>query len=227
MPKRCGAKTKSGGTCQTWAMPNGRCRLHGGKSLSGIASATWKHGRYSKVLPSRLLDRYQQATADPELLALRSEISLVDARIAELLTKLDEGESGQVWKWLQERMDDFNRANRHASNIKDEERRKAKLAEAAEALSDIQSLIARGASDWQVWGEVVSMIDTRRRLVESEQKRLVAMQQMITSERAVNYAAALGQAVFEVVKDKDQLRLINDKFRSIMSRNDLTNPSFE
>jgi len=29
-------------------MPNGRCRLHGGRSLRGIASPTFKTGRYSK-----------------------------------------------------------------------------------------------------------------------------------------------------------------------------------
>ncbi len=30
--KRCGAKTRSGKPCQCWAMPNGRCYLHGGAS---------------------------------------------------------------------------------------------------------------------------------------------------------------------------------------------------
>ncbi|WP_424139993.1 HGGxSTG domain-containing protein [Roseomonas chloroacetimidivorans] len=30
--KRCFAKTRSGGRCQSPAMPNGRCRMHGGLS---------------------------------------------------------------------------------------------------------------------------------------------------------------------------------------------------
>ena len=30
--KRCEAKTRSGKPCQRWAMPNGRCYLHGGAS---------------------------------------------------------------------------------------------------------------------------------------------------------------------------------------------------
>lgn len=37
----CGAKTRAGGPCQKHPMANGRCMLHGGKSLSGI-----NHGRY-------------------------------------------------------------------------------------------------------------------------------------------------------------------------------------
>ena len=30
--KRCGARKRDGSPCPTWAMPNGRCRMHGGSS---------------------------------------------------------------------------------------------------------------------------------------------------------------------------------------------------
>jgi hypothetical protein len=50
---RCGAKTRRRGTpCQSPAMANGRCRIHGGKStgprtaegIERIRRAHWKHG---------------------------------------------------------------------------------------------------------------------------------------------------------------------------------------
>ncbi len=52
---RCGARTRAGGSCRQPAMPNGRCRLHGGKSTGprtpeGLARrrrAGWKHGARS------------------------------------------------------------------------------------------------------------------------------------------------------------------------------------
>lgn len=44
----CGAKTRAGGCCRQPAMKNGRCRLHGGKSLSGSAHGRYKHGRRTK-----------------------------------------------------------------------------------------------------------------------------------------------------------------------------------
>ena len=44
----CGAKTRAGGRCKQPAMKNGRCRLHGGKSLSGIQHGRYKHGRYTR-----------------------------------------------------------------------------------------------------------------------------------------------------------------------------------
>jgi hypothetical protein len=47
--KRCGVKTRSGKPCQSPAMPNGRCRMHGGPSPGapkGNQNA-FKHGRYT------------------------------------------------------------------------------------------------------------------------------------------------------------------------------------
>ena len=46
---RCGARTRRGSPCQSPAMPNGRCRMHGGTSPGapkGNRNAL-KHGRYS------------------------------------------------------------------------------------------------------------------------------------------------------------------------------------
>jgi hypothetical protein len=52
---RCGAKTRRGTRCVAPAMPNGRCRMHGGKStgprttegLNRSRKANRKHGLYS------------------------------------------------------------------------------------------------------------------------------------------------------------------------------------
>src|SRR5262249_52687788 len=54
---RCGARSKrTGKPCRGAAMPNGRCKLHGGKStgprtpegLERSRRANWKHGYYSR-----------------------------------------------------------------------------------------------------------------------------------------------------------------------------------
>lgn len=55
MPRSfCGARTRTGGTCRQPAMKNGRCRMHGGKSLSGAAHGMYKHGRYAKGFVDRI-----------------------------------------------------------------------------------------------------------------------------------------------------------------------------
>lgn len=45
---RCGAMTRAGTPCMAPAMANGRCRMHGGKSLSGRAHGRYKHGHFTK-----------------------------------------------------------------------------------------------------------------------------------------------------------------------------------
>ena len=46
---RCGARTRSGTPCRSPAMPNGRCRMHGGTSPGAPKGNTnaLKHGRYT------------------------------------------------------------------------------------------------------------------------------------------------------------------------------------
>ncbi len=52
---RCGAHTRAGCPCRQPAMPNGRCRLHGGRSTGPrtdagravLAAARTTHGHYS------------------------------------------------------------------------------------------------------------------------------------------------------------------------------------
>jgi hypothetical protein len=48
---RCGARTRSGRPCRSPAMPNGRCRLHGGASPGapkGKANGNYRHGRFTQ-----------------------------------------------------------------------------------------------------------------------------------------------------------------------------------
>ncbi len=47
---RCGAKTRSGRPCEGPAMPNGRCRMHGGSSPGapkGKANGNYRHGGFT------------------------------------------------------------------------------------------------------------------------------------------------------------------------------------
>jgi hypothetical protein len=61
---RCGACTRAGSPCRAPAMPNGRCRMHGGKStgprtfagLERLRAATTKHGIYATSAARRARD---------------------------------------------------------------------------------------------------------------------------------------------------------------------------
>lgn len=69
---RCGATGKrTGQPCRGAAMPNGRCRMHGGAStgprtaagLERCRAATWKHGRRDAAARARAAQRGQARDA--------------------------------------------------------------------------------------------------------------------------------------------------------------------
>src|SRR5262245_14503330 len=98
---QCTAKSKrSQQQCQKAVTPGRQvCHIHGGKTPAGIASASFKHGRYSKYLPTRMLASYNQALRDQSL-TLFGEVALLQARIDDLLPRVDTGESGKRWQEL-------------------------------------------------------------------------------------------------------------------------------
>ena len=63
--KLCGAKTRAGTPCKRLArQPQGRCNLHGGKSLLGFAHPNFKHGRRSKYVVASLNEAIRRRAAE-------------------------------------------------------------------------------------------------------------------------------------------------------------------
>ena len=182
------------------------CYHHGGKSPGGMAQPAYKHGRYSKYLPARLMERFQQASDDPDILALRDDIALVDARLADLLGRVDSGESGEAWSQA-------SAAFRALQGGMAKGDTPAMLA----AINDLDSVIRRGLGDYAAWREVGILLDQRERLVRSERRRLVEMQQTMTVEQAMLLMGALAALVDEHVADRAAKAAISDGLRRLMS----------
>lgn len=132
--------------------------MHGGNIPTGPALPQFKTGRYSKHLPARLADRYHEALADSELLAVRDDVALLDSHLAELLDRL------------------------HTDD----------------AMASVGT-----------WGTVRDLLEQRRKLVETEQRRLVTMQQMITAEQAVALLGAVAGVIQRHVTDRAILGAIS------------------
>ncbi len=195
--KTCGARTKHDGTPCARSPVRGRtrCRLHGGKTLVGPASPHFRTGRYSAYLPERLRARYEQAEGDAELLSLKSEVALTDACLIDLLARVDTGESGQRWANLKKAHEEF-KVSRLARDVP-----KMNV-----ALAKIEALLDSAVQDHTAWGEIGTLIEQRRKLTESEAKRLITLQQMLTTEEAMALAYRLVDIVTRHVTDKHVLR---------------------
>ena len=184
--------------------------MHGGKSLAGVASPLLKNGRYSKYLPERLQERYRTAVTDPNLLVLREDISLLDARLADVLTRVDTGESGARWKQVKTACTAYAKAR----NTEEENA----------CWDDLRAAISAGVADYEAWDEIHDVLMRREKLVASERKRLVDLQQMITAEQANVLMKQIADSIRTHVTDRDAvqaisadlLRLLNTQPRGVV-----------
>lgn len=178
-------------------MGNGRCRMHNGKAAKGIAHPSTKSGRYSKDLPTRMLADYEAERTDPELLNLSEAIAVVRARQRELFRQVDKHGGASLFADLSQAWKEMEAAQ------------KAKDGPAVvSVMSEIGQLIKRGASDGAKWREITGLMEQERKLIETEQKRRVAMQTMITAEQGQLLVKALLASVNSHVDDKRILAAI-------------------
>jgi hypothetical protein len=80
----CGAKTRGGGACKRPpAKGKRRCKLHGGATPSGPASANFKHGRYAEVFKGELAAKFLQTACETKPLDLLPELAVQRALLAQ------------------------------------------------------------------------------------------------------------------------------------------------
>ncbi len=143
---RCTAKAKgSQSQCKNPVAPGRtKCRFHGGATPRGLASPHFKHGRYSKHLPTKLGALLNSKELPSELLSLQYELVLFDTRLKDLTTRLNN---------------------------------------------------ERKFTDHQIWKEIRTTIEGRRKLAEAETKRLKDLQFFIPADRAMSLIGFFGSVI--------------------------------
>lgn len=162
--KVCGSKLrkKPGKFCQKTPLKGKRrCAIHGGKSLAGFNSPSFKHGRYSSILPTDLRKRYEASKRDPELLTHEPEIRLLDVHLHALVNdvvnarpKDNSAELRVLWTEMEK-----------AQSAGDMPLMKAKL-------DEVGRIIMEENHEKQNWEEVREVLELRRKVLESETKRI-------------------------------------------------------
>lgn len=206
---RCTAKSKqSGEQCKRHAVPGMTvCAMHGGKTPGGIASPHFKTGRHSKYVPARMRERYEEALTDDALLALDAEIALLDARIADLLSRVDTGESGAAWTQA-------GKSYRELKNAMG----KIDIPAAQDAMQQLEAALGDGSADYTAWNEIQSLVQQRRALVETERKRLVDLEQMITVEQGMILVGTLLGIIKARVSDPAILAAIQTDVNALLAQ---------
>jgi|GEM_PF-6608285 hypothetical protein len=186
----CGAKKKDGTACRAPAMPNGRCRIHGGLTPSGPALPQYKTGRYSRWLSPALQEDFAAAIAEgPDALDLTPELALVEARLNERLRQLAEAEV-PAWAGILEAVGELKAATRE----KDAGR-------IAAALRTLEDTAKQGAGTDAAWRDVRGFIHDRRRLVQAETARRAKLMLFVEAEKHRGAMRLLASVVSEEVNN--------------------------
>jgi hypothetical protein len=205
--QRCGAKrTTANEPCMNYPLPNGRCKFHGGTALSGMATASYQTGRYSKYLPPDLLEKFTRALGDDDLLSTRRDVALVDSRIEDQLEKLQSGESAELWRRLNEAWSELM-AVRAAND----------LSLTNHHIEIVNRIIRRGANDQKSWDNIIGMLSDRTKLVESERKYLVEKGQMVPAEEVMLMLGVVQDIIATHVKDRATLSAIGRELLRLTS----------
>ncbi len=211
---RCTAKSKrSGNRCRNNAV-TGRnvCRMHGGKSPIGPASATYRDGRHSRYLPTGLREKFKLALDDPELTSLRDEIALCDVRVGSLIERIKEGTSGRLWSKIRE----------HARKALIAGASKGKAAELMQHVAELGRLVEDGCAEQSLWDDLFRVVARRKSLCDSERRRQVEQHFLISVARVQILIDALIGAVHEEhADDPAGFGRIADAFARLIGRTDI------
>lgn len=194
---RCKATSKrSGERCKKDAMVGKKvCHIHGGKTPIGMEHPNFRTGRRSRYLPDRLREKYEAALMDEDALSLIDEIAVIDARISEEMATL--GGSDDLTRWVAaQRVYDailtHTQAERHA--------------EAAMSIRELGEVLRLGRLESVAWRNVYELIERRRKLVETERKRLFDEDKAIPVEQFMMLISVIGDAIRRHVRSEAERR---------------------
>jgi hypothetical protein len=198
--RRCSYVRKDGTRCAKWAMRTSeiqRCHRHGAKAAKGQQHGKFKHGEYSKYMPQRLKERYKEMVEDDKILESLEEVAVCKSRAQDLLERAEEGESGARWKDLKKKFNALKRAQV-----------KKDWPEVNALISDIDQLIEQSTEDYKAWDEAGNWISKAIRIKESERKRLLEEQKMVTVDEVMMLISAVTDSVRKHVEDRKVLGAI-------------------
>jgi hypothetical protein len=172
----CNAKNN---TCRGKAVKTGtKCWSHGGASPRGTASASYKHGAYSKYIKiDRLADIYESISEDEDLYSADEDMRFLKARFYQLVEGLP---SRDLTKEIKETWAKFKQATR----AQDEQAARV-------AFVHIDELITSAERANRDWSEIYSVMRQLERTRETSHKRLVDAELLIRTDQALSVAARL------------------------------------
>jgi len=107
---------------------------------------------WAGCVPDRMRVKFKKALADPDLTSLASALALIDARMLDVLSRVDTKESGEGWKQVREAILGFKDAA-EKTDAASPARLEACLVNLDSSLNQIIALAGDGLNDYAAWRE--------------------------------------------------------------------------
>ena len=161
------------------------------------------------------MDRFAAGLDDPELTSLRSEISLLDARMGELLNSIPEESARDAIAGIRAA---YNRIA-YLCDRSDLDGREERL---SAACLDIGQALETLATEQVAWKEVYNVITLRRRAALAETKREEGLEHTMIHQQALSFFATLLTVIHEEVEDPALKKRLATQIGIRMNRPQLT-----
>lgn len=190
MKEKCGAKTRSGGSCKNAGMENGRCRMHGGASLRGMAHPNYQGKGHSRYIPKALEPAITAFLESGDPLDLIQPIATWEGRIDALLRSLDlESIPTDKWDKLREHWARLLVAGVAQDQQEVNINRRA-----------IEEILETGGNEAEIWKQIMAADEQRRKLISTEDKKRERKKGYMRAEEVRYQNQALRLAVMEGVE---------------------------
>ncbi|WP_417459110.1 hypothetical protein [Kordiimonas sp.] len=200
-PHHCSYPTGSPIDSQT-GKPCRRCGEGSGKYCIEHSSADVLSALFARNINHGLANRIRSANSAADKWSLDAEISFVLARLSILVEQLNTGESGHLWRTLQDKCErsqalknDFVKAKQAGDNAA----MGAALQGMFTVMQDIAEIVTEGENDRNQWDEICEMLDRSVNYKAADAKNHRDRNLMISAEHAISMYLQLAEQAREAI----------------------------
>ncbi len=185
-----------------------RCKDHGGPSLRGPESGTYKngdHSRWAKGMPAALSKTYHEERSAEDLLSLEKDIRLMEALQVHELEAMKVVDIGRLIKEGKAAVETI-RDGISTPDI-------GKIRTGADELVELFESKLQGSADAAL--RLRDMSQEKRKLVEAQRRLYEFKYVAMTAEQVMTIVRRLGDVVLEEVRDQAAVARVQERFLTI------------
>lgn len=185
--------------------------MHNGFPATGPANGNWKGGHRSRLLQALPTQLMTEAALDvvnnPARIELTEHLGVLNAMLIDSLGRWDTG-SGKLFRQIRDEWERFT------AQIKRGPR--ADQAVLTQCTTNIARMLDEGVADQTARDESRSIIQDIRRVSETERKRLIDAQQMMSNDAVAVLMAEVIRATLEEVTDPHTQGRLHARYSALL-----------